>query len=105
MKKFLRQLKKKLIFLPAYFIIFQSFDANSEDLDEEDADNAIIPDGPIESFIIMFIVSLGNFGDFVGGLPGTNHSFIGKVVQLPPKLNPNLKKKSRKQIFYFIFPL
>ena len=69
--------KTIFIFLPAYFIIFQSFDDSR--LEEEDADNAIVPDGPVEAIIILFIVSLGNFGDFVGGLPGTNHSFIGKV--------------------------
>ena len=62
-----------------YYIIFQSYDETR--VDEEDADNAIIPYSPSESILVLFVVSTGNFGDFVGGIPGTNHSAIGHVIQ------------------------
>ena len=54
---------------------------NETRVDEEDADNAIIPYSPSESILVLFVVSTGNFGDFVGGIPGTNHSAIGHVIQ------------------------
>ena len=40
----------------------------------------MVPYSPSESVLVLFIVSMGNFGDFAGAIPGTNHSPIGHVM-------------------------
>ena len=62
-------------FYPAYFIIFQSW--NEEEASEEVDENPMPT--PIESFLRVFVMSLGIFGDVWEGLEATDHSAQGKV--------------------------
>ena len=66
------------MYILAFYIIFQSYDETR--IDEEDADNAVVPYSPSESVLNLFIISTGNFGDFMGAIGGTNHSAIGHVI-------------------------
>ena len=61
-------------FYPAYFIIFQSW--NEEEASEEVDENPMPT--PIESFLRVFVMSLGIFGDVWEGLEATDHSAQGK---------------------------
>lgn len=63
-------------FSQAYYIIFLTFD-NSEEEDPEPELNPI--SSPMESFISMFLMSLGNFGDYYGGMEFTEHETHAKV--------------------------
>lgn len=63
-------------FSQAYYIIFLTFD-NSEEEDPEPELNPI--SSPMESFISMFLMSLGNFGDYYGGMEFTGHETHAKV--------------------------
>lgn len=63
-------------FSQAYYIIFLSFD-NSQEEDPEPELNPI--SSPMESFISMFLMSLGNFGDYYGGMEFTEHETHAKV--------------------------
>jgi transient receptor potential cation channel subfamily V member 5 len=63
-------------FSQAYYIIFLTFD-NSEEEDPEPELNPI--SSPMESFISMFLMSLGNFGDYYGGMEFTQHETHAKV--------------------------
>jgi transient receptor potential cation channel subfamily V member 5 len=64
-------------FSQAYYIIFLTFD-NSEEKDPEPELNPI--SSPMESFISMFLMSLGNFGDYYGGMEYTGHEMQAKVI-------------------------
>ena len=61
-------------FSQAYYIIFLTFDSSDE---EEEELNPI--SSPMESFISMFLMSLGNFGDYYGGMEFTDHEIGAKV--------------------------
>lgn len=61
-------------FSQAYYIIFLTFDSSEE---EEQELNPI--SSPMESFISMFLMSLGNFGDYYGGMEFTDHEATAKV--------------------------
>ena len=63
-------------FSQAYYIIFLTFD-NSQEEDPEPELNPI--SSPMESFISMFLMSLGNFGDYYGGMEFTEHETHAKV--------------------------
>lgn len=63
-------------FSQAYYIIFLTFD-NSEEENPEPELNPI--SSPMESFISMFLMSLGNFGDYYGGMEFTEHEPHAKV--------------------------
>lgn len=63
-------------FSQAYYIIFLTFD-NSEEENPEPELNPI--SSPMESFISMFLMSLGNFGDYYGGMEFTEHETHAKV--------------------------
>lgn len=63
-------------FSQAYYIIFLTFD-NSEEENPEPELNPI--SSPMESFISMFLMSLGNFGDYYGGMDFTAHETHAKV--------------------------
>ena len=63
-------------FSQAYYIIFLTFD-NSQEEDPEPELNPI--SSPMESFISMFLMSLGNFGDYYGGMEFTEHEVHAKV--------------------------
>lgn len=63
-------------FSQAYYIVFLTFD-NSEEEEPEPEFNPI--SSPMESFISMFLMSLGNFGDYYGGMEFTGHELQAKV--------------------------
>lgn len=63
-------------FSQAYYIIFLTFD-NSEEEEPEPELNPI--SSPMESFISMFLMSLGNFGDYYKGMEFTGHEMQAKV--------------------------
>ena len=63
-------------FSQAYYIIFLSFD-NSEEDEPEPEFNPI--SSPMESFISIFLMSLGNFNDYYGGMEYTEHEMQSKV--------------------------
>lgn len=63
-------------FSQAYYIIFLTFDNTGEE-DPEPELNPI--SSPMESFISMFLMSLGNFGDYYGGMEFTEHETHAKV--------------------------
>ena len=65
----------KIILSIAYYVIWASFRPD----DCPDDTDCFDLNGPIEAVIILFIVSLGNFGDFWWTLNATNHPAIGKV--------------------------
>ena len=58
-------------FAQSYYIIFQSYDEDAED------DNPMST--PVESFLQVFIMSLGNFGDNWDALEATKHQLIGEI--------------------------
>jgi len=62
-------------FAQSYFIIFQSW---IEEEASEEVDENPMPT-PIESFLRVFVMSLGIFGDVWEGLEATDHSAQGKV--------------------------
>lgn len=64
-------------FSQAYYIVFLTFD-NSEEEEPEPEHNPI--SSPMESFISMFLMSLGNFGDYYGGMEYTAHEMQAKVM-------------------------
>ena len=55
-------------FSQAYYIIFSGYEDDEEDNPLET---------PVESFILMFIMSLGEFGDLWDTFDSTKHSTIG----------------------------
>ena len=61
-------------YIPAYFIIFQSW--NEEEASEEVEDNPM--DSPVEAILRVFVMSLGVFGDIWEALDATDHSAQGK---------------------------
>lgn len=63
-------------FSQAYHIIFLTFDNTGEENPEPEL-NPI--SSPMESFIAMFLMSLGNFGDYYGGMDFTAHETHAKV--------------------------
>lgn len=63
-------------FSQAFYIIFLTFD-NSEEENPEPELNPI--SSPMESFIAMFLMSLGNFGDYFGGMAFTDLEMHAKV--------------------------
>jgi transient receptor potential cation channel subfamily V protein 5 len=65
-------------FSQAYYIIFLTFD-NSDEEEPEPELNPI--SSPMESFISMFLMSLGNFGDYYGGMEYTAHEMQAKVTR------------------------
>ncbi|CAG9802186.1 unnamed protein product [Chironomus riparius] len=64
-------------FSQAYYIVFLTFD-NSEEEEPEPELNPI--SSPMESFISMFLMSLGNFGDYYGGMEYTAHEMQAKTL-------------------------
>lgn len=60
-------------FSQAYYIIFLSFDVNSEDTTNP------VP-SPMESVVAMFLMSLTNFGDYYGAMDQTNHEPEAKIL-------------------------
>ncbi|KAG5682668.1 hypothetical protein PVAND_012006 [Polypedilum vanderplanki] len=64
-------------FSQAYYIIFLTFD-NSEEEEPDPEFNPIA--SPMESFISMFLMSLGNFGDYYGGMEYTAHEMQAKTL-------------------------
>ena len=56
-------------FSQAYYIIFSGHEDDEEDNPLET---------PVESFILMFIMSLGEFGDLWDTFDSTKHAAIGK---------------------------
>ena len=58
----------------AYYIIFQSYRVE----DDDENDDHLMPT-PVESFLKVFIMSLGNFGDIWDALEFTNHTIAGEV--------------------------
>ncbi|CAL4146029.1 unnamed protein product, partial [Meganyctiphanes norvegica] len=60
-------------FSQAYYVIFTSFN-KSESCQTNQMPNAA------ESVLMMFIVSLGNFGDLYSALECTDHEITGKVM-------------------------
>ena len=59
-------------FSQAYYIIFSGYEDDVEDNPLET---------PVESFILMFIMSLGEFGDLWDTFDSTKHSIIGIFPQ------------------------
>ena len=57
----------------AYYIIFSGHEDDEEDNPLET---------PVESFILMFIMSLGEFGDLWDTFDSTKHSTIGRFVKI-----------------------
>ena len=64
-------------FSQAYYILFLTYDNSDVEEGEEPELNPI--SSPMESFISMFLMSLGNFGDYYGGMEFTNHEIEAKV--------------------------
>jgi transient receptor potential cation channel subfamily V member 5 len=77
-------------FSQAYYIIFLTFD-NSEEENPEPELNPI--SSPMESFISMFLMSLGNFGDYYGGMEYTQLEMQAKVR----------KKWNWRMIFLYLY--
>ena len=75
------------ILFEAYYIIFQSYRVE----DDEENDVHVMPT-PVESFLKVFIMSLGNFGDVWDSMEFTNHQTAGEVSQFFLLLNFILKK-------------
>lgn len=71
-------------FSQAFYIIFLTFD-NSEEENPEPELNPI--SSPMESFISMFLMSLGNFGDYFGGMEFTDLEMHAKVSDTPVIIN------------------
>ncbi|GAB0094008.1 hypothetical protein DMENIID0001_092090 [Sergentomyia squamirostris] len=66
-------------FSQAYYIIFLSFDNPTTPEGIDDSETNPVP-SPMESFVAMFLMSLGNFGDYYSGMELTNHEMEGKVL-------------------------
>lgn len=64
-------------FSQAYYILFLTYDNSDVEEGQEPELNPI--SSPMESFISMFLMSLGNFGDYYGGMEFTNHEIEAKV--------------------------
>merc|ERR1719219_223124 len=65
-------------FAQSYYVIYQSYDPTPRPaFDYEIFDNPMPT--PVESFLRVFIMSLGIFGDVWYSLEDTRHSFAGKV--------------------------
>ena len=62
------------MYFSAYYIIFQSYRVE----DDDENDDHLMPT-PVESFLKVFIMSLGNFGDIWDALEFTNHTIAGEV--------------------------
>ena len=65
-----------LFLFAAYYIIFQSYRVE----DDEENDVHVMPT-PVESFLKVFIMSLGNFGDVWDSMEFTNHQTAGEVIK------------------------
>ncbi|XP_059608807.1 transient receptor potential cation channel subfamily V member 5 [Phlebotomus argentipes] len=66
-------------FSQAYYIIFLSFDNPTTPEGIDDSQTNPVP-SPMESFVAMFLMSLGNFGDYYSAMELTNHEMEGKVL-------------------------
>ena len=58
-------------FSQAYYVIFSGFESDEDDNPLET---------PVESFIQMFIMSLGEFGDLWDTFDSTKHSALGSIL-------------------------
>ncbi|XP_075163495.1 transient receptor potential cation channel subfamily V member nanchung [Haematobia irritans] len=64
-------------FSQAYYIIFLTFDATPEEID--DIGTNPMP-SPMESVVAMFLMSLTNFGDYYGAMISTQHEYEAKIL-------------------------
>lgn len=73
--------KYYIIFFTAYYIIFLSFDNPNTPEGVDDSITNPMP-SPMESVMAMFLMSMGNFGDYYGAFERTEHEFEAKVFSL-----------------------
>jgi len=78
--------------IPAYYIIFLTFDNPLTPKGVDDSMSNPMP-SPSESVMAMFLMSLTNFGDYYGAFERTDHEIEAKVRSLTPSSKlPNRKK-------------
>ncbi|KMQ98230.1 transient receptor potential cation channel subfamily v member 6 [Lasius niger] len=66
-------------FSQAYYIIFLSFDNPNTPEGVDDSITNPMP-SPMESVMAMFLMSMGNFGDYYGAFERTEHEFEAKLL-------------------------
>ena len=72
-------------FSQAYYVIFSGFESDEDDNPLET---------PVESFIQMFIMSLGEFGDLWDTFDSTKHSALGSIWKRNVPTLPTVSKMS-----------
>lgn len=70
--------KTIMFLLPAYYVIFLSFDNPNTPEGVDDSMSNPMP-SPMESIMAMFLMSLTSFSDYYGALDRTDHEVEAKV--------------------------